>query len=69
MFGLLNVALTWLSILGADYTKNGHTYSIKIKGVVKRVMSIFEVGLTLFNIAYNSIRYFRIKTNFVLYDL
>lgn len=75
LFGLMNVALTWLLIIGSDYVRNKHHYSLKIRdtkrinGVIKRVMSLFEIGLTIFNLVYNSMRKFKLKTNFILYDL
>ena len=62
---------------GADYTKNSKCYN-KVKltthkkfkdGSIKRVMSLFNIGLTLFKLAFNSSRYIRVPFNFILYDI
>lgn len=72
MFGLMCVALLWLTILGVEYTKkqkNGKA-EIKIRCCRKegRLFSLFNTGLLYFNIAYNSTRKIKIECNFLLYD-
>ena len=37
--------------------------------VKKRVMSLFNTGLTLFHLAFNSSRYIRLPFSFTLYDI
>ncbi len=65
-----------MTILGADYSKNTRIYkNIKIKthkidkGKKIRFMSLFNTGLTLFHLAYQSSKYIRIPYNFILYDI
>ena len=76
MYTLACFTTLFLTIIGADYTKNTKCYKeVKLtthkyfKGVKKRVMSLFNVGLTLFNLAYNSYKYIRIPYSFTLYDI
>ena len=54
LFTLMCVALVWLTILGTDYVKNKHHYSIKIRDTKKhkdnsysRLFSFFNLGLTI----------------------
>lgn len=77
MYTLLCFATLFLTTLGADYTKNSRCYrNVKIsthkyyknKGKV-RVVSLFNTGLLLFHMAYNSSRYIRIPFSFILYDI
>ena len=80
MYSLLYVCITFLTILGAEYYKNNScyknekiithkTYIINGKRIKKRVMSLFNTGLTLFHRAFNSIKYIRIPFKFILYDI
>ena len=76
MYAITCFATLFLTILGADYSKNLKCYKDvkitthkKIKGIKKRVMSLFNVGLTLFHLAHNSNRYIRIPFSFILYDV
>ena len=80
MYSLLCVCITFLTILGAEYSKNNScyknekiithkTYIINGKRIKKRVMSLFNTGLTLFHRAFNSIKYIRIPFKFILYDI
>lgn len=76
MYTMVSFAVLFLTLYGADYTKNSSSYKhVKltthkvIKGVRKRVKSLFNIGLTLFQLAYNSIFYIRIPFSFTLYDL
>ena len=79
MYAVLCTCLTYLTILGADFTKNSKCYkSIKItthkvylingKRIKKRILSLFNTGLTLFKIAFNSLQYIRLPFTFKLYD-
>ena len=76
MYTLLCFTILFLTILGANYSKNKSCYSdVKItthkviNGTKKRVMSLFNVGLTLFKRAFNSLKYIRIPYTFILYDI
>ena len=76
MFCLLCFSVTWLIIIGSDYIKNTNCYKdIKINSIKKcngkniRVISIFKLGFTLFEIAFNSLIYIRIPYKFILYDI
>ena len=80
MYTLLCVSVTYLTILGTEYSKNNScyknekilthkTYIINGKRIKKRVMSLFNTGLTLFHRAFNSIKYIRIPFKFILYDI
>lgn len=77
LYSLVCFSTLFLTIFGADYTKNSRCYR-KVKltthktfkdGSVKRVMSLFNIGLTLFKFAYNSSRYIRVPFSFTLYDI
>lgn len=77
LFGIMCIALLWLTILGADYSKNkSHAkdfykfrYSKKNGANSKRIFSLFNTGLFLFNLAFCSTKYFNLKCNFLLYDI
>lgn len=77
LFGLMCVALLWLTILGVDYSININNYqnTIKIrcykkdKKQIKRVFSLFNTGLLYFNIVFNSNKSIKIKCNFLLYEI
>ena len=70
----------YMTILGIDYSKNTRcyknikiethkTYIINNKRIKKRIMSLFNIGLTLFKLAFNSPIYIRIPLSFKLYDI
>ena len=44
-------------------------YLINSKRIKKRVMSLFNTGLTLFKLAFNSYNYIRLPLTFKLYDV
>ena len=77
MYTIACFTVLFLTIIGADYTKNSKCY--KDEKLVthkkfnadtkKRVMSLFNTGLTLFNRAFNSNKYIRIPFSFTLYDI
>lgn len=76
LFTIMCVALVWLTIIGADYVKNKHHYSLKIRDTRKhkdntssRLFSLFNLGLTIFNLCYYNTVNFVLKFNFVLYDI
>ena len=77
MYTLSCVSTLLLTIIGADYTKNSKCYkNVKItthqnkkKTIIRRVLSLFNTGLTLFKRAYNSSMYIRLPIRFILYDI
>ena len=80
MYTMLCTCVLYLTILGVDYSKNTKCYrKIKIethknyiidgKKIKKRIMSLFNVGLTLFKLAFNSSVYIRIPVSMKLYDI
>ena len=76
MYSLVCFACTYLTIIGADYSKNSSCYKnidlethSFIKGIKIRIKSLFNTGLTLFNRAYNSSIYIRLPFTFILYDI
>lgn len=80
MYTCVCTCTLYLTILGVDYSKNSHCYkNVKIKThkiyivdgkkIKKRIMSLFNVGLTLFKRAFNSNIYIRIPVTFKLYDI
>lgn len=75
LFGITCISIIWLTILGADYSKNKNKTETKlydtkkIKGKIKRFKSLFKIGKELLSIAYYSSKYIKIKTNFILYDV
>lgn len=80
MYTCICTCILYLTILGVDYSKNTRVYKdVKIethknyiidgKKVKKRIMSLFNVGLTLFKRAFNSSVYIRIPVSFKLYDI
>ena len=76
LYSILCIAITFMVIIGSDYTKNTKCYkNVKItthknlkNGHKQRTMSLFNVGLTLLNMSFNSSIYIRIPYNFTLYD-
>ncbi len=77
LFTLVCVAILWLTILGADYSKNKNhfkncfkiRYSKNNGGNNKRIFSLFNTGLFFFNLAFESTKYIVLKCNFLLYDI
>ena len=80
MYTCVCTCLLYLTILGADFSKNRKcyknvkitthkSYNINGKKVKRRVMSLFNVGLTLFKLAFDSLIYIRIPVTFKLYDV
>ncbi len=69
-------SILYNTILGADYIKNSKSYkNVKItthtisNGKKTRVLSLFNTGLILFHLAFNSSRYIRLPFSFILYDV
>ncbi len=76
MYTMVCFSILFLTIIGADFNKNTKCYKNvkitthkRIKGKKIRVMSLFNTGLTLFKLAFNSSKYIRIPYNFILYDV
>lgn len=75
LYATLCIALTLIVCIGADYTKNSRCYrevkirTLQSKNTRKRVMSVFKVGLTIFKMSVNSLKYIRLPLSFTLYDL
>ena len=80
-YTLCCVAITYLTALGTDYAKNTKCYKncrfethkvyIREDGVriKKRILSLFQTGLTLFTLALNSCDYVRLSFSFKIYDI
>ena len=80
MFCLVCVCVLFLTLLGAYYSRNRSSYKkenitthknyiINGKKIKKRVLSLFNTGLTLFKRAFNSHHYVSISYKFILYDI
>lgn len=80
MYTMICTCILYLTIIGADYSKNTKcyksvkitthkTYNIDGKKIKKRIISLFNTGLTLFKRAINSEIYIRIPVSFKLYDV
>lgn len=80
MYSVLCICLTYLTLVGADFSKNSRCYKhiritthkkylINSKKIKKRIMSLFRTGLTLFLLAINSSYYIRLPMTFKLYDI
>ncbi len=77
MYTFVCISTLYLTILGTEYSKNTRCYkniniqthkNYKEKGKV-RIMSLFNIGLTLFKSALNSLTYIMIPIRFILYDV
>ena len=76
MYTIACFSVTFMVILGSDYTKNTKSYKhisftthTNSNNRKIRIMSLFNVGLTLFKMAFESTIYIRIPYTFILYDL
>lgn len=77
LYSLLCIATSYYICLGSDVSKNSNRYknlsfrtSRKSKtGKVVRVVSLFQVGLKLFQLAINSNMKYRLPFTFILYDV
>ena len=76
LFTVMCIALVWLTIIGSDYVKNKNKYHLKIRDVRKhkngsttRLYSLFNIGLSIFNLCYYNYIDFKLKFNFLLYDI
>jgi hypothetical protein len=70
----LNIAYTWMIVLGADCSKNKNSKIVgatkKLKNKVVRIYSLFSCGLKWFNRCYDSnIKKYKLKFDFVLYHI
>ena len=77
LYSLICIINIYLTCLGSDISKNSKSYKnigfvitkINYKtNNIYRVISRFRAGLTLFKMAINCHRYFRLPTTFTLYD-
>ncbi len=76
MYTLVCFCVTFLVILGTTYTKNKNqykneyirTHSIRNSKRI-RIMSLFNIGLTLFKRAFSYTKYIYIPFNLKLYDI
>ena len=76
MYTLACFSTLFLTILGTEYSKNYKCYKhvgidthTTINGKKIRILSLFNTGLQLFHLAYNSSVYIRIPYHFILYDI
>jgi len=77
LYSLLCIATTYYICLGADISKNSSCYKnlgFKIvrrtkTGKIIRLISLFQAGLKLFQLALNSPKYYRLPFTFKLYDI
>lgn len=80
MYTILCTCLLYLTTIGTDFSKNTKCYkNIKItthktyivdgKRIKKRIMSLFNTGLTLFHLAFGSSTYIRLPFSFTLYNI
>lgn len=76
LYSLVCFAGLWLTIIGIDYTKNYIHVKNKLNiryvknnknGKPIRILSLFNLGLTIFKRCYNSYINYKIKTNMQLY--
>ena len=77
LYSMVCIACLYLTCLGTEISKNSKCYrnlGFRITrknsktNCTYRVMSRFKAGLTLFKLAINSPKYFRLPTTFTLYD-
>lgn len=77
LYSTICISFLLLTSIGTHYTNRRRDYkNIKItthkiyKGKGKiRIMSIFNTGLTLFKLAYNSFKNINLRLNFIIYDV
>ena len=76
MFSLLCFSITWLTLIGTDYSTHSTSYpncrfeTHKTRnGRLTRVVSLFKIGMTIMKRAFNSPVYIKIPYNFKLYDV
>jgi len=75
LYGICCFVVLWLTIIGVDYTKNYHNVKNKLnirftkkrKGKLIRIISNFNLGLTILKKVYNSYTTFKLKCNLQLY--
>ena len=75
LYSLVCIANVWLTILGVNYIKNYHHYKKKVniryvrknKNKIEKILSDFNLGLTLFRRLFNSTINFLVKCNMKLY--
>lgn len=70
----LSIAYTWMIVLGVDCSKNKKSKIVgapkKLRNKVVRIYSLFSCVLKWFNRCYDSsIKKYKLKFDFVLYDI
>ena len=76
-FAITSIAIIFLTILGCDYSRNKthskynfyDTYKSSKTGKFIRKISFFALGKKIFKYAYNSFNNYKLKFNFILYDV
>lgn len=77
LYTMICICLLHSICIGIEYTKNNKQYSnIKLYTHAKtksgnrvRIISFFKIGSTVFNNAFNSLKYIYIPIKFILYDM
>ncbi len=78
LFGVMCIALLWLTILGVEYSTNIEKIKNKVKircykrnkkNQIERIFSLFNTGLLYFNLCFNSCRVPKISCDFILYEI
>ena len=76
LFGVMCIALLWLTIIGVEYSINMEekANNVKIrcyrdKNRKERRISLFNTGLLYFNLCFNSYQVPKIRCNFLLYAI
>lgn len=77
MYTIMCFCVLFLTIAGAYYTKNSNSiynnFKLETHKMInnkrKRVLSLFNIGLTLLKVAFNSLIYVKIPYNMILYDV
>ena len=77
MYTIVCFCVLFLTITGAYYSKNCNTvyqnFKLEthkiIKGKKCRVLSLFNIGLTLVKTAFYSLKYIKIPYKMILYDV
>lgn len=75
MFGMMCVALLWVTILGVEYSVNQEKEESKVKircykkDKKERIFSLFKTGLLYFNLCFNTYGVPKIRSDFLLWEI
>lgn len=76
MYAMACLTIPFLTLIGYDYTKNSKLYKNvkfitheKYNNIKTRISSLFNTVLTLFDLAFETSCYIKIRYYFLLYDL